>query len=276
MGLKRLIFDSVSDFVIEALRLNIANRLTCNLVERISPVYHLKHNGQEYHFFCPNRVTHWRAETFFTKEPETIEWMDTFERGEVLFDIGANIGLYSLYAAKKGVRVVSFEPESQNYALLNKNIHLNQASDHVLCLNIALSDCDSFDYLYIPKLHAGESSNNFGEARDWKHRSFNPSFKQGVLCFSLDSFLLQFPNYFPTHIKIDVDGIESKIIQGAEKTLRDGRLKSLSIEINDSLPKDQETVKTIQSLGLKFLHKKHAQMFDNGQFKDVYNYVFVK
>jgi len=276
VGLKRLIFESVSDFVIEVFRLNKANRLTCNLIERISPVYHLKHNGQEYHLFCPNRVTHWRAETFFTKEPETIEWMDTFERGEVLFDIGANIGLYSLYAAKKGVQVISFEPESQNYALLNRNIHLNHVSDHVTCLNIALSDRDSFDYLYIPKVHVGESLNNFGEAIDWRHQSFNPAFKQGVLSFSLDSFLAQYPNYFPTHIKIDVDGIESKIIKGAERTLQDGRLKSLSIEINDNLPEDQETVKAIESLGLKVLHKKHAQMFDSGEFQDIYNYVFIR
>lgn len=276
MGLKRAIFESVSDFVIETFRLNKANRLTCNLVERISPVYHLKRNGQEYHLFCPNRVTHWRAETFFTKEPETIEWLDTFERGEVLFDIGANIGLYSLYAAKKGVQVISFEPESQNYALLNRNIHLNQASDHVLCLNVALSDRDSFDCLYIPKLHPGESQNNFGEAVDWRHQTFDPAFKQGVLSFSLDSFLAQYPKYFPNHIKVDVDGIESKIIKGAERTLRDRRLKSLSIEINDDSAEDLETVQRIESLGLRFLRKKHAEMFNEGQFRNLYNFVFTR
>lgn len=276
MGVKRIIFRFASDLLINVLRLNKASQLGCDFFERISPVCRLKHNGLEYRFFCPNRVTQWRVKTFFTKEPETIDWIDTFKKGEVLFDIGANIGLYSLYAAMKDIRVVAFEPESQNYALLNRNIYLNQVSDQVISLNIALCDRDGLDYLYIPKLQAGESLNNFAEALDWKHEAFQPSFKQGVIAFSLDSFLLHYPAVFPNHIKIDVDGLEGKIIKGAEKTLRDTRVKSLSIEINDSLPEDQETVQFIRSLGLKFMHKKHATMFDEGEFKDVYNYVFIR
>ena len=78
-----------------------------------------------YSFVCPNRTVSWRVTTFLTKEPETIEWIDTFAPGDVLFDIGANIGCYSIYAASRSVRVMAFEPESQNYALINQNIFLN-------------------------------------------------------------------------------------------------------------------------------------------------------
>ena len=52
-------------------------------------------------FLTPNRVNKHRVNTFFTKEPETLEWINTFDENSVFFDIGANVGLYSCYAAKK-------------------------------------------------------------------------------------------------------------------------------------------------------------------------------
>ena len=52
-------------------------------------------------FYSPNRLNNFRINTFFTKEPETINWIDNFEEDTIFFDIGANIGLYSCYAAKK-------------------------------------------------------------------------------------------------------------------------------------------------------------------------------
>ena len=52
-------------------------------------------------FYSPNRLNIFRIKTFFSKEPETIDWINNFEENSTFFDIGANIGLYSCYAAKK-------------------------------------------------------------------------------------------------------------------------------------------------------------------------------
>ena len=49
--------------------------------------------------FTPNWICRYRADTFSTKEPETLKWIDDSEDNGVLFDIGANVGLYSLYYA---------------------------------------------------------------------------------------------------------------------------------------------------------------------------------
>jgi len=223
---------------------------------------------------CPNRLTQWRVETYFTKEPETIEWIDSFHAQDLLFDIGANIGLYSIYAAKNNIRVIAFEPESQNYALINKNIHLNKLHSNILCLNIALSNENKLDYLHIPKFTVGGALNNFGEAKDWKKDEFSPDFKQGAISFALDSFIELFPRYFPNHIKIDVDGIEEKIILGAENTLKDDRLKSLLIELNDSLNQDMQLIGFIEKCGLQLKHKKHSTMFEGTEYESVYNYIF--
>ncbi len=275
MGIKRKLFDFVSDVVIKIFHLNTATRLWCRFLEKINPVFSVQAHGIKYFFSCPNDLTRWRAETYFIKEPETIEWIDTFKKGDILFDIGANIGLYSIYAAKRGMDVIAFEPESQNFALLNKNIYLNKCQDKVMCLNVALSDNDAFDYLYLFLFQSGGAINSLGSPLDEQGKTFSPVFKQGIVSYALDSFLLR-SKFFPAHIKIDVDGIELKVINGSEKTLKDSRLKSISIELNDELPEHMGIVKKIQSEGLMLQHKKHAEMFENSKYSKIFNYVFAR
>src|SRR5206468_150350 len=79
---------------------------------------------------------HYRADTYATKEPETIEWVRRrLGKGDVLFDVGANIGLYSLFAAKlePSCRVVAFEPESNNFSSLCRNVLLNRLDNVIPC-----------------------------------------------------------------------------------------------------------------------------------------------
>jgi FkbM family methyltransferase len=239
-------------------------------------IRHVSRGGRTYSFICPNRVVSWRVRTFFTKEPETLEWIDSFASGDVLFDIGANVGLYSIYAAKRGIRVTAFEPESQNYALVNQNIFLNGVADQVKCLSIGLSDRNGVDFIYLSRFRVGESMHNVGGAEDWQHRAFDPSFKQGIVAFSLDDFLAFQPEPFPTHIKIDVDGIEARIIRGARRTLGDRRLQSLLIEFNGALTDDIEAIADVERAGFRLLHRKRSPTFNTEKFPEVYNYVFVR
>ncbi len=92
------------------------------------------------HFYCPRPVEVWRAYTLHTKEPETLEWLDQLMPESVLWDIGANIGIYSLYAAKRGVLVVAFEPNVTAYSILVNNVYLNELNDFILPLHMALPD----------------------------------------------------------------------------------------------------------------------------------------
>ena len=71
----------------------------------------VRHHGTQLTFAVPNRLNRFRIDTFSTKEPETLDWIDAIQEGSVLWDIGANVGLYSCYAAKaRRCRVVAFEP----------------------------------------------------------------------------------------------------------------------------------------------------------------------
>src|SRR5579862_5635119 len=113
-------------------------------------------------FHASNDLVAWRINSLLQKEPETVQWIDTFRPDDLFLDIGANIGLYSLYAAiSRGVQVIAFEPESQNYALLNKNIFLNQMDGKVKAYPIALSDEMAWSELNVNEFKEGSSCHNF-------------------------------------------------------------------------------------------------------------------
>jgi len=255
-----------------------ANKFSCRVSQEIEPYYafEISEGRGTYRFFCPNLHTYRRARSLFVKEPETINWINSFSSGEVLFDIGANVGLYSIYAAALGVQVVAFEPESQNYAILNRNIHLNNLKGNIIAYNLALSNETRIGSLYLSKFEAGAALHNFSEAKDWKHQSFDSQFQQGCISITLDEFIKIADVDFPVHIKIDVDGIESKVVEGAKGIFNNPRLKSVLIELNDELEEDQQLKNLIISYGYKLIEKKHASKSNNSRFNNVYNNIFIR
>src|SRR5215831_5120059 len=100
---------------------------------------------------------HFRADTFATKEPETIRWLgDRLQNDDVFYDVGANIGLYALFAAKlrPQCRVYAFEPESHNFSSLCRNVLLNRLDNVVPC-GFPLSDHEGFELLHVYGLEPG-------------------------------------------------------------------------------------------------------------------------
>ena len=70
--------------------------------------------------------TLFRARTLISKEPETISWLRGFKKGSVFYDVGANVGVYTLFASLiSQVKTYSFEPSSSNFVTLVKNINVN-------------------------------------------------------------------------------------------------------------------------------------------------------
>ena len=82
--------------------------------------------------YTPNTICSFRHTTFSSKEPEILEWIDEYGSDGNFYDIGANIGIYSLYyAATKSGIVYSFEPSVFNLRQLAKNININNFSDKI-------------------------------------------------------------------------------------------------------------------------------------------------
>ena len=251
--------------------------ISAQLAEELAPIISQETEFGTINFFCLGKIPEMRARALLTKEPETIKWINTFSDKDVFWDIGANVGVYTLYAALRDITVMSFEPSSGNYYLLNRNIEINKMNNRISALCIAFNDNTMLDSLYMSGTALGEAENSFAEAIDWKGEPFTASFKQTMIGFSIDDFVRQFNPLFPNHIKIDVDGIENKIIKGAAKTLLDRRVKSILVELDSGKENYcKEVMEAIEKAGMKFIEKKHAPIFDNGQLSDCYNYIFMR
>ena len=268
----RTVFDALASGFAQFFK--NANRVNVGLLERCNPIFEFSVAGQRARFYCPNRLSLWRVKTLFTKEPDTIRWIESFRHEDVFCDIGANIGLYSVYAALRGNRVLAFEPEAQNYAVLNRNIHANNLDHLIDAYNIALSCETRVSHLYLPEVIPGGALNNLDEPLDHNRESFKPAFRQSVLAFTLDEFLEKLGHPTPHHIKIDVDGIESAVVAGLRHTLADRNIRSVLVELNRSLPADLEIIQLLKAQGFIVESEYHSPLFDEGRFKDVFNYIF--
>ena len=205
------------------------------------------------------------------KEPDTVEWVETFVReGDVLFDVGANVGAYSLVASKfhgGKVRVYAFEPAFANYVQLCKNIILNDCQRSVVPLPLALSDRTTVDTFNYRDLIPGSALHTFGEAVGDDGERFQPEFNQHVLSFRLDDLLREFPLPAPNHLKIDVDGLEAKVVEGAARALAAPALRSVIVELREDR-NGAEITGLLERSGLR-LHSKRARWTAG-----LFNYVF--
>ena len=104
---------------------------------------------KEFIFYTPNSMTKFRADTFFTKEPEILDWINTYGKNGDFWDIGSNVGLYAIYFAKSHFKheVFAFEPSPFNLKQLSKNIQANNATGAISVMPVALSDKVCFQEL---------------------------------------------------------------------------------------------------------------------------------
>lgn len=183
-----------------------------------------------------------RAVNFETKEKDTLQWIDEFNKEDVFFDIGANIGVYSLYAAPKVKSVFAFEPHYQNYSNINVNKSLNKFENlKIYCL--AFDKSPGFETFYHYKTNPGSSTSQLNRKFDHNNKRFEVLYEQEIVVESLDSFIKKSKS-FPNHIKIDVDGIEFKILEGLGDYFKDVRLKSILVEITGDSTKYEKLFKS--------------------------------
>ncbi|MBT8446455.1 MAG: FkbM family methyltransferase [Gammaproteobacteria bacterium] len=166
---------------------------------------------------------------FHDDEPETLEWIDTYIKpGDTVWDIGANIGAYALYAGTiENVTVYAFEPGALNFGLMVEHLQLNRLGDRVLPICAAFADETGIEALQIGEFSAGHTS-ALGDARN-QFDAFDAAFAQSVPVYTIDGFRRTFSLPPPDHIKLDVDGIEGAIIAGAAETLP--QVKTLTVEV---------------------------------------------
>jgi FkbM family methyltransferase len=166
------------------------------------------------------------------KEPFTIDWIhNQIGDGDVLFDVGANVGAYSMIAAKRrggGARVYAFEPSYVNAATLSANIALNDLAERVTPIPVALAATTGMTTLNLRSLDAGSARHGLGNRMP---EDGEVAFRQPVMTFRLDDIIEHFGIPAPNHIKLDVDGGELEVLAGAARTLSCATLRSMLVEV---------------------------------------------
>jgi len=195
------------------------------LFARLLPVRRFTVRGVAIRCALPLHQVGTRLEAFAwaTREPEVLDWIDGFAPDAVFFDVGANFGTETLYAALKPGgpgRICAFDAEFIGGYNLALNLRLNGIA-HVENYALAVGARSGFvrvtenlNYLHVAGLEKYATSA--------KH----------LRSISIDDFIAE-TGTRPNYVKIDVDGPERAIVEGMCRALRDPALRSVMIEIND-------------------------------------------
>jgi FkbM family methyltransferase len=149
-------------------------------------------------------------------EPFTLKmWMQLSEKAKLILDIGANTGVFSLLAAKcsKEGRVIAFEPVQYNYSVLLKNISINPDVD-VTLEKAAVSNREGFT-----KMHVQSDTVNYINSLEYNRFSASQSNEIEVALIQIDSYIKEHSIQTVDLIKIDVEGHEESVLQGALQTI---------------------------------------------------------
>jgi len=168
-----------------------------------------------------------RATAMWHKEKGTIAWLRGMGSEDHLLDIGANVGVYTMFAAVvMGAHVTAMEPESLNFARLNQNIRANRVNGLVHAFPFAASDRTEASFLKVGRFILGHSGHQVSRETPAK-----PEHIQGTWKTRIDSF-----HTTATHIKIDVDGEEPEVIDGMHGMLDSKSLREIQCEIDTRNP----------------------------------------
>jgi len=169
---------------------------------------------------------------YFVEKKHTEYFKKLIKTGDVFFDIGAQIGYYTIIAStrvgKKG-HVYSFEPFPPSFQVLRNNIQMNNFQN-VSLYNLAVSDKKEYTWLYL------QNRENSGSATFISSKQFFKQEKAGYItkveCTTIDDFIREKNIQKVDLIKIDTEGAEPKVLSGMQNLLSSGCPKIL-IEINE-------------------------------------------
>ena len=240
-------------------------KLLFRLRNRLSRDVEIINGSSRYRFKCKSLPEFARCMKMFIKEPGTCDWIKEEVRpGEIFYDVGANIGVYTVLAARctgKNGRVFAFEPHCPSFSRLLDNIRVNNLENIVTPCNFALHDQQGFfPFNYFSK-EAATSHSQIGSASDHSGSEFKPEISELKYSASIDSLITtkEFPP--PHHIKIDVDGNELKILQGMSILMKSPeRPKSIQVEIDEPYKEDIMSFMALHNYTLSAKHYSRARL----------------
>ena len=198
------------------------------------------------------------------KEPETIEWINSFNNKIILWDIGANIGLYSIYEATKhkNIQIICFEPSTNNLRVLSRNIFINNLEKKITINQFPLTNkINKYLLMKDNQFIEGSALSSFGENFNHLGKRMTSKNQYKIYGTTIDYLLKNKILDYPNYIKIDVDGLEHIILDGAKKSLINKKIRSISIEINENFKVQYNKILEIMKKIISFLNKRKETFF---------------
>jgi FkbM family methyltransferase len=242
-------------------------------------------SGKYLNFFSPNFLIELQIKDFYKKEPETLQWIDNFKKEKkiIFWDIGANIGLYSIYAAtsNENIEVISFEPSTSNLRVLSRNISINNLENKIKIFQIPLGLNKNFFLEFNEeKFIEGECNNSIDKNINFEGKEMRPVNKYQIFSTNIEQIIEDKILEIPDYIKIDVDGIEHLILAGGINFFKNQKILEIQIEINENYADQHENVlKIMNECSFKLKEKKRNDLngyYSNEKLSGIYNYYFTR
>lgn len=148
-----------------------------------------------------------------------IEWLSSFSHKDIFLDVGANVGTYSMPAATLASKVFALELDPANIYCLNTNICLNSFQDRIMIIPIAASNANAVLPIFYRDFSIGDALQSVG--REQVLPTLKPApYKIDQLTMHIDTIFKLFNLPQPNKIKIDVDGNEELVMDGAWSILK--------------------------------------------------------
>jgi FkbM family methyltransferase len=214
-----------------------------------------------YKAYCPINKSEFINMTI--REDEIIEHF-TPKQGDIVIDIGAHIGRYTIIASKRvGIngKVVAIEASPSNFEMLNRNIQLNQLTN-IISLNHVVYSKEAKIKLYLPGQESGHTIYN----TIISDRATNEKFVE-TNANTLD-YLLQSNGIKQEQInwiKIDVEGAEFEVLKGATNVLSNSKDIALLIEIHNLRDSTNLYRSIVEFLNLYNFNIEFEKTYENGE-----------
>ena len=246
----------VSKLILKFLRIHGRSRWSNEFIQAINPEITVDavdfasiSNDPTIWFRTGHGRLFWRATATPSLDPDTNEWIKTFTKNDVFYDVGANIGLYSIMAAKfMRATVFAAEIDLMNARMLYENVYMNNCQDNVTILPIGLDSHSHREKLFLKTMSYGDALHNLRQPNEL---IVDPDTIQiNVPVFSLDDLIKTLGLPVPTKIKIDVDGVDLDVLKGSISALN--TVNSLVIEYMPNSVTRNEIHKFLSNLEFTF------------------------
>ena len=257
-SLARQLLRAICKAVIFIFRLNGRSKISNEFMQMLDPRFKTHIDGQELQFRTGNGRLLWRAKTLLTEEPLMISWIKAMSPNDVVLDVGANVGMYTVPIAQRVKKIYACELDPLNIAILKENIVLNAVQQKVTVLPFACGSSAELVDVTFRDLAYGDALQLIDGGEDLGTRLEQLSHVASIVQFSLDEIFIQLNLSFPNKIKIDVDGNEETVLRG---------LKGLLATANEIYFEDSFTVACKNFVDflteLGFQEKDSAEIFSN-------------